>query len=116
MMRWARGDHAIICMLLCAWNRGKSLPPPPNSPEQVGFFTTDHWFDPCPTVARAVREAAEGLRAAGHEVVPFEPPVDGWEVSQPAPLLLQQQQQKQENKMLVVTFFLKSTGNQGSTE
>lgn len=47
---------------------------------QVGYFTTDHFFEPCPTVTRAVHEAAEGLRASGHEVVPFEPPVTGWEV------------------------------------
>ncbi|CAN0480458.1 unnamed protein product, partial [Hapterophycus canaliculatus] len=49
---------------------------------QVGFFTTDHWFEPCAAVTRAVQEAAEGLRAAGHEVVPFEPPVSGWQVSE----------------------------------
>ena len=60
----------------------------PSSVAQVGFFTTDHWFEPCSAVARAVREAVEGLQAAGHEVVPFEPPVDGWEVSGSALILL----------------------------
>ncbi|CAN0386192.1 unnamed protein product, partial [Discosporangium mesarthrocarpum] len=48
--------------------------------ERVGYFTSDHWFQPCKTVARAVRETVEGLRSAGHEVEPFDPPETGWEV------------------------------------
>eukprot|EP00903_Cladosiphon_okamuranus_P006578 g6426.t1 len=62
------------------WDR-KTAKDGPGRPLKVGFFTTDHWFQPCAAITRAVEEAAEGLRAAGHEVVPFEPPVSGWEIA-----------------------------------
>jgi fatty acid amide hydrolase len=47
-------------------------------PLRVGYFETDHWFEPCPTAKRAVREAVAALGEAGHTCVPFEPPTDGW--------------------------------------
>lgn len=47
---------------------------------QIGYFLTDHWFEPCSTIMRAVEEAAEALRGLGHEVLAFEPPKSGWEV------------------------------------
>ncbi|CAM9303295.1 unnamed protein product [Ectocarpus sp. 12 AP-2014] len=62
------------------WDRAVAIDGP-GRPLKVGFFTTDHWFEPCTAVSRAVHEAAEGLRAAGHEVVPFEPPVSGWQIA-----------------------------------
>ena len=45
---------------------------------KIGYFDTDHWFQPCTASRRAVRETIEKLRDAGHECVPFEPPTDGW--------------------------------------
>jgi fatty acid amide hydrolase len=57
------------------------LPPLPfretlaeNDSMRVGFFDHDGFFAPSPAVRRAVREAAEALRSAGVEVVPFQPP------------------------------------------
>ena len=41
---------------------------------RVGVWDDDPMFRPSPAVRRAVQEAAEGLRAAGAEVVPFSPP------------------------------------------
>ncbi|HMV68247.1 MAG TPA: amidase family protein, partial [Myxococcota bacterium] len=46
---------------------------------RVGVFETDGVFQPSPSVVRAVREAADALRAAGAEVVPWEPP-RGWDM------------------------------------
>lgn len=42
-------------------------------PLKIGYFESDGWFEPAPACARAVREAAETLRRAGHEVVAFPP-------------------------------------------
>ncbi|BCX05252.1 MAG: amidase [Candidatus Roseilinea sp.] len=41
---------------------------------RVGFFTCDGLMRPSPAVARAVREAAATLRAAGAQVTEWEPP------------------------------------------
>ncbi|RMG64016.1 MAG: amidase [Chloroflexi bacterium] len=56
-------------------------PPPPGDPDAVdvsklrlGFFTYDGLMRPSPAVARAVREAADMLRAAGAQVIEWEPP------------------------------------------
>ncbi|CAM9923414.1 unnamed protein product [Ascophyllum nodosum] len=86
-------DLALVMSALCSatmWDGDVYVPCLPwdktvvgtgtGCPLKVGFFSTDHWFEPRPTVARAIREATKGLQAAGHEVVPFEPPVDGWEI------------------------------------
>ncbi|CAM9904681.1 unnamed protein product [Pylaiella littoralis] len=88
------GDLELAMTALCSpemWDGDKSIPrlpwdrkmaaDGPGRPLKVGFFKTDHWFQPCAAIVRAVEEAAEGLRAAGHEVVPFEPPVSGWEIA-----------------------------------
>eukprot|EP00928_Gymnodinium_smaydae_P088641 TRINITY_DN72707_c0_g1_i1.p1 TRINITY_DN72707_c0_g1~~TRINITY_DN72707_c0_g1_i1.p1 ORF type:complete len:636 (+),score=76.29 TRINITY_DN72707_c0_g1_i1:51-1958(+) len=47
---------------------------------RVAYFLTDGWFQPCATATRAVKEAAEALRSAGHEVVQRNLPedIDGW--------------------------------------
>ena len=41
---------------------------------RVGMYTEDTNFPVSPAIRRAVEEAAEGLRACGVQVVPFEPP------------------------------------------
>lgn len=41
---------------------------------RVGFFTHDGLMRPSPAIARAVREAADLLRAAGAQVIEWEPP------------------------------------------
>jgi len=41
---------------------------------RVGVWDDDPMFTPAPAVRRAVREAAEALRNAGAEIVPFAPP------------------------------------------
>ena len=40
---------------------------------RFGVFDSDGYFDTAPACARAVREAAEAVRRAGHEVVEFKP-------------------------------------------
>ncbi|CAM9972309.1 unnamed protein product, partial [Choristocarpus tenellus] len=54
------------------WDKG-TLREGNGRPLKVGYFLTDHWFKPCRTVTRAVKETVEGLLSAGHEVVHFEP-------------------------------------------
>ena len=41
---------------------------------KVGIFTDDGDFTPAPAMRRAVREAADALRKAGAQVVPWQPP------------------------------------------
>lgn len=41
---------------------------------RIGLYTDDGTFDTAPGVARAVRQAADMLRAAGAQVVPWSPP------------------------------------------
>lgn len=41
---------------------------------RIGYYTDDGTFTPSPAVKRAVREAAELLRAAGAQVSPWQPP------------------------------------------
>lgn len=40
---------------------------------RIGFFVDDGFWTPAPSCKRAVAEAVDALRAAGHEVVPFDP-------------------------------------------
>jgi fatty acid amide hydrolase len=49
---------------------------------RFGYFVSDGWFEPAPSCARAVHEAVEALKAAGHEVVAFAPE----ELAEAAPL------------------------------
>lgn len=51
-------------------------------PLRVGLVTSDRYFEPCAAVQRALEEAADALRAGGHEVVPVELPYSGWEIIQ----------------------------------
>lgn len=43
-------------------------------PLVIGYYTNDGFVTPAPAIQRAVMEAVEGLRGAGHTVIPFEPP------------------------------------------
>lgn len=43
---------------------------------RIAYMKTDGWFDPVPAVQRAVDVAVDALREQGHEVIPFENPID----------------------------------------
>ena len=45
---------------------------------KIGYFATDHWFEPCATARRGLNETIENLKAAGHTCVLLQPPTDGW--------------------------------------
>jgi fatty acid amide hydrolase len=59
-----------------------AVPPlPPPDPDavslrglRIGCFADDGFMTPCPSIQRAVRRAAEVLRAAGAELVEYQPP------------------------------------------
>lgn len=36
------------------------------------------FFEPCVSAKRGLRETIDKLKTAGHLVVPFKPPTDGW--------------------------------------
>jgi len=46
---------------------------------KIGYFVTDDWFEPCTAAKRGLLETICALEKAGHECVPFDPPVNGWE-------------------------------------
>jgi fatty acid amide hydrolase len=46
---------------------------------KIGFFVTDHWFEPSAASKRAVNKTICALQLAGHECVPFSTPTNGWE-------------------------------------
>lgn len=50
--------------------------PPQPRRLRIGVFTDDKFATPAPPCLRAVKEAADALRAAGHEVVPWRPSED----------------------------------------
>ncbi|EPB76597.1 Amidase [Ancylostoma ceylanicum] len=41
---------------------------------RIGYYVDDGWFTPIPAIQRAVLEAKSHLEAAGHTLVPFQPP------------------------------------------
>ncbi|ETN40042.1 uncharacterized protein HMPREF1541_04317 [Cyphellophora europaea CBS 101466] len=47
----------------------------------LGMLKTDGVVTPQPPILRALAEVAEKLKAAGHEVVEIEPPIDLWEAA-----------------------------------
>ncbi|KEF51233.1 uncharacterized protein A1O9_12736 [Exophiala aquamarina CBS 119918] len=53
----------------------------PKAKLTIGILSTDGIVDPHPPVARALREVAINLRAAGHQVIEFKPPIDLWEAA-----------------------------------
>jgi fatty acid amide hydrolase len=55
------------------WDRGAYEAAAAAPKLRFGYYVHDGWFAPSPACERAVLETVEALRAAGHEVVPFEP-------------------------------------------
>jgi Asp-tRNA(Asn)/Glu-tRNA(Gln) amidotransferase A subunit family amidase len=79
------GDLDMAFRFLCTPEQSlvdPTIPPVPPAPEgpltptrlRVGFYTNNGVLAPAPAVARAVREAAEALRARGLEVEEWQPP------------------------------------------
>ncbi|KAJ5091248.1 amidase [Penicillium alfredii] len=58
------------------WNE-----PPRKSKLAVGIMWTDEVVTPHPPVTRALKEVACKLRAAGHDVIEFKPPINFWEAA-----------------------------------
>lgn len=46
---------------------------------KIGYFKTDDWFTPCAAARRGLDETIDALQKQGHTLVPFEPPMNGWE-------------------------------------
>ncbi|KAF2858676.1 putative amidase [Piedraia hortae CBS 480.64] len=61
--------------ILPFWDEGATAP----SKLKVGLMLTDGVVEPHPPIARALRETANKLKAAGHEVVNFQAPFDCWQ-------------------------------------
>lgn len=67
-----RGDLNVAPLVFDdkAYNKKEKL--------KIGYFMTDHWFEPCATSKRALEETITALQEAGHSVQPFHAPTDGW--------------------------------------
>ncbi|RVX67712.1 hypothetical protein B0A52_07835 [Exophiala mesophila] len=59
------------------WNEVKT----PKGKLRIGLILTDGVVDPHPPVARALKETAEKLKAAGHDVFEYKLPFDAWEAA-----------------------------------
>ncbi|XP_072853688.2 vitamin D3 hydroxylase-associated protein isoform X2 [Pogona vitticeps] len=79
-------DSLALCMkaLLCdeLFHLDPSVPPMPfkeeiytsTKPLRIGYYDDDGYFEPSPSMRRAVRETKHLLQTSGHMLVPFEPP------------------------------------------
>lgn len=79
-------DSLALCMkaLLCdeLFHLDPSVPPMPfkeevytsTKPLRIGYYEDDGYFEPSPSMRRAVRETKNLLQAAGHTLIPFVPP------------------------------------------
>ncbi|KAL8178746.1 UNVERIFIED_CONTAM: hypothetical protein K2H54_056058 [Gekko kuhli] len=79
-------DSLILCMkaLLCdeLFHLDPSVPPIPfneelynnSNPLRIGYYEDDGYFQPSPSMRRAVQETKLLLQAAGHMLIPFVPP------------------------------------------
>uniref|UniRef100_A0ABM5G7Q3 Vitamin D3 hydroxylase-associated protein-like n=1 Tax=Pogona vitticeps TaxID=103695 RepID=A0ABM5G7Q3_9SAUR len=79
-------DSLALCMkaLLCdeLFHLDPSVPPMPfkeeiytsTKPLRIGYYDDDGYFEPSPSMRRAVRETKHLLQTSGHTLVPFEPP------------------------------------------
>ncbi|XP_060087753.1 vitamin D3 hydroxylase-associated protein-like [Heteronotia binoei] len=79
-------DSLVLCMkaLLCdkLFHLDPSVPPIPfneevynnSAPLRIGYYEDDGYFQPSPSMKRAVRETKHLLQAAGHMLIPFVPP------------------------------------------
>lgn len=78
-------ESLALCMraLLCQdmFSLDPTIPPLPfnqevyesSKPLRIGYYETDGYLQPSPSMARAVRETKELLERAGHTFVPFQP-------------------------------------------
>lgn len=91
-LAWTVDDCASFMKTVCVpkfWNNDLSLPPLPfndfeyakTSSMKIGYFKTDNFFEPCAASKRGLEETIAALEKAGHTLVPFELPVDGWETN-----------------------------------
>jgi amidase len=64
------------CCIPGFWNQVS-----PKAKLAIGIMVTDGVVDPHPPVTRALKEVASKLRAAGHDVIEFKPPVDLWQAA-----------------------------------
>ncbi|XP_015277432.1 PREDICTED: vitamin D3 hydroxylase-associated protein-like [Gekko japonicus] len=79
-------DSLVLCMkaLLCdeLFHLDPSVPPilfneelyNNSNPLRIGYYEDDGYFQPSPSMRRAVRETKHLLHAAGHMLIPFVPP------------------------------------------
>ncbi|XP_003220325.2 vitamin D3 hydroxylase-associated protein [Anolis carolinensis] len=79
-------DSLALCMkaLLCdeLFRLDPTLPPMPfkeeiytsSKPLRIGYYEDDGYFQPSPSMRRAVREIKQLLQTAGHTLIPFVPP------------------------------------------
>nr|XP_060627539.1 vitamin D3 hydroxylase-associated protein-like [Anolis sagrei ordinatus] len=79
-------DSLALCMkaLLCdeLFRLDPTVPPMPfkeeiytsSKPLRIGYYEDDGYFQPSPSMRRAVREIKQLLQTAGHTLIPFVPP------------------------------------------
>uniref|UniRef100_A0A670IKX9 Fatty-acid amide hydrolase 1 n=1 Tax=Podarcis muralis TaxID=64176 RepID=A0A670IKX9_PODMU len=79
-------DSLVLCMkaLLCdeLFSLDPSIPPMPfreeiyssSKPLRIGYYEDDGYFQPSPSMRRAVRETKNLLQLRGHTLIPFVPP------------------------------------------
>ncbi|KAL8178745.1 UNVERIFIED_CONTAM: hypothetical protein K2H54_056045 [Gekko kuhli] len=79
-------DSLVLCMkaLLCdeLFRLDPAVPPLPfndeiyssSRPLRIGYYDGDGYFQPSPSMRRAVQETRKLLQEAGHTLIPFTPP------------------------------------------
>ncbi|XP_026999164.2 vitamin D3 hydroxylase-associated protein-like [Tachysurus fulvidraco] len=79
-------ESLALCMraLLCTdmFTLDPTVPPIPfnqqvyesSEPLRIGYYENDGYFQPSPSMSRALRETRELLEQAGHTLIPFKPP------------------------------------------
>uniref|UniRef100_A0A8D0KJV8 Fatty-acid amide hydrolase 1 n=1 Tax=Salvator merianae TaxID=96440 RepID=A0A8D0KJV8_SALMN len=79
-------DSLVLCMkaLLCEelFRLDLAVPPLPfndeiyssSRPLRIGYYDGDGYFQPSPSMKRAVQETSKLLQEAGHTLIPFSPP------------------------------------------
>ncbi|XP_060776108.1 fatty-acid amide hydrolase 1 isoform X2 [Neoarius graeffei] len=79
-------ESLALCMraLLCTdmFTLDPTVPPIPfnqqvyesSEPLRIGYYENDGYFQPSPSMSRALRETKELLEKAGHTLIPFTPP------------------------------------------
>ena len=83
-------DCTLFMRAICVpelWKEDNGVPPVPFDENaykskrklSIGYFETDDWFEPCDASKRALNESLDALRSAGHTIVLFKPPTNGWD-------------------------------------